>query len=447
MSTLGSQAITANKPHQSVSRTLVGTSIGNALEWYDWFVYTGFAIYVSKELFSSKNPTSAFLATMAIFAVGFVARPFGSFIFGWLADRIGRKHALASAVLCASVGSLLIALCPTYARIGFWASLLLVVARLIQGLAYGGELPSAQTYLSEMAPPNKRGLWSSTIYITGTLGMIFGLLLGVLLKNFLSATAMDAYGWRIPFVLGAALGWVAFWIRSRMFETEVFETQVESKENEENLARGVLRHWRTGLQVIGMTCGLTVAYYVWSVSAAPMAVKNFGYSINASFGSSIVGNVVFIAFLPLWGIFSDRFGRKANMLIAMLGCVILYIPLNLLIRHGTEPWRLIIAISIMLFFLGAYLSIAPAAYAEMFPTEVRATAFGVPYAIAIAAFGGTAPYIMSLWAAAPNRFIVYAIVLLLISVTTVLTLSETKGIDFAHETADAAVKVEQGAAV
>lgn len=414
---------------QSVMKTLLGTGIGNALEWYDWNVYASFAVFISSQFFEPEDATSAFLKTMAIFAVGFVARPFGGAFFGWLADKIGRKHSLAVAVIFASSGSLLIALCPTYARIGAWSSVLLLVARLIQGLAHGGELPAAQTYLSEMAPARHRGLWASAIYVTGTLGMIVGLLLGVILRDALSTQALQAWGWRIPFALGAVLGLVALWIRTSMGETEVFEEE----ETEHHLWRGVLANWRTGLQVIGMTCGLTVAYYIWSVSTAAVAEKNLGYSTNAAFGAALIGNIVFCISLPLWGLFSDRFGRKVNILIALLGVAVLYIPLNNFVRAGTETWRLTLAICIMLVLLGAYLGIAPAAYAELFPTKVRATGFGIPYAIAIALFGGTAPYIMSAWADKPMWFVAYVIILLLISAGTVLTLPETKGRDLHHE--------------
>ncbi|CEG92237.1 MFS transporter [Propionibacterium freudenreichii] len=419
-------------PRQSAFRTLLGTGVGNALEWYDWNIYASFAIYMSRELFSSKDPTSAFLETMGIFAVAFVARPFGGAFFGWLADRIGRKHALAIAVIFASGGSLLIAVCPTYHQVGAWSSLILLLARLIQGLAHGGELPSAQTYLSEMAPPNRRGLWASAIYVTGSFGLTLGLLFGVVLRDTLGSDAMNQYGWRIPFAAGAVLGVFAFWIRERMEETEAFEDEKKAGELKKSLVREVLKHKKIALQVIGMTCGLTVAYYIWSVSTASVAQKNLGYSTNDAFGASIIGNLVFMVSLPLWGMFSDRFGRKTNMLIAMIGCAVLYVPLNNMVRGGNEFWRLVLAICVMLVLLGAYLAIAPAAYAEMFPTEVRATAFGVPYAIAIALFGGTAPYIMSAWAATPNRFVIYVIVLLLISAATILTLPETKGIDLSY---------------
>lgn len=418
--------------HQSTVKTLAGTGIGNALEWYDWNVYASFAVFISSQLFESGDPTSAFLKTMAIFAVGFVARPFGGAFFGWLADKIGRKHSLAVAVIFASTGSLIIALCPTYAQVGAWSSALLLVARLIQGLAHGGELPAAQTYLSEMAPDHHRGLWASAIYVTGTLGMIIGLLLGVILRDTLSTPALESWGWRIPFALGAVLGLVALWIRTSMGETEVFVEEEESEE-EHHLWRGVLANWRTGVKVIGMTCGLTVAYYIWSVSTAAVAEKNLGYSTDAAFGASLIGNIVFCLSLPLWGIFSDKFGRKTNMLIALVGVAILYIPLNEFVRGGTQMWRLVIAICVQLILMGAYLAIAPAAYAELFPTKVRATGFGIPYAIAIAVFGGTAPYIMSAWAQTPNRFVAYVIVLLVISSVTVLTLPETKGKNLHHE--------------
>jgi len=427
-----SQTEVIKAPRQATLKTLLGTSIGNALEWYDWNVYGSFAIYFSSQLFYAANPTSAFMSTMAVFAVGFVARPFGSAFFGWLGDRMGRKHALVVAVLCASGGSLLIAVCPTYTSAGVFSSVLLVIARLVQGLAHGGELPSAQTYLAEVSPPRHRGLWSSAIYFTGTLGNLLGLILGLVLRNTLGADAMNLYGWRIPFALGAVLGVVAFWIRTRLEETEAFETESKRVKEHRNLAKDVLKHWRTGLQVIGMTCGLTTGYYIWSVSTASVAQANLGYSSNAAFTASIIGNIVFMISLPLWGIFSDRFGRKINMLIAMVGCAVLYVPLSNVVSGGTEWWRLALVICIMLILLGAYLGIAPAAYGELFPTSVRVTAFGVPYAIAVAAFGGTAPYIMSALKAQPNVFVGYVILLLVISAVTILTLKESKGKDLVN---------------
>lgn len=422
---------------QSKTKTLLGTGIGNALEWYDWNVYASFAIYFSTQLFNAKDPKSALLSTLAVFAVGFVARPFGGVVFGWLGDRVGRKHSLTLAVVAASLGSLLIAVCPTYERVGWLASLILLLARLVQGLAHGGEMPSAQTYLAEHAPRERRGLFASSIYVTGTAGLIVGLLMGLLLQTTLTDDQMAAWGWRVPFAVGAVLGLIALWIRSSMEESEVFEEHKASVATgavaKHNIFGQVFKNWRVGLQVIGMTCGLTVAYYIWSVSMASVAQSSFNFSASDAFTASLIGNVVFIVALPFWGIAADKIGRKPSMLIALIGSAVLYFPMLWLLAGG-QQWQLTLAISIQLVFLAGFLSHAPAAYAEMFPTNQRTAGFGIYYAIAIAAFGGTAPYVLT-WMGSNTMFAWYSIILLVISVITILTLPETKGKDLAqHET-------------
>lgn len=420
---------TAGTKKQSAAKTIVGTGVGNALEWYDWNVYASFAIYLSRELFDSNDPASAFLSTMAVFAVGFVARPFGGVVFGWIADRTGRRASLTLSVLTASAGALLIALCPTYDQVGVLASALLLVARILQGLAHGGELPSAQTYLAEESPREHRGFWASSIYVSGTIGLILGLIVGLILSLTLDDAAMSAWGWRVPFALGAVMGLFALWMRSRMEESVVFQAEAEEEVHapKENVFKAALHHWPQGLRVIGMTMGLTVIYYIWGVAMASLAQKQFGFDARTAFGVTLVANVVFIISLPLWGRFSDRFGRKPSMLIALVGSAVLYVPMTYLLQQGL--WQSVLAISVMLVLLGAYLAIAPAAYAEMFPTKVRATGFGVPYSIAIAAFGGTAPLLLAAWQGTPWLFPTYAIVLAVVSVGTVMTMPESKGKD------------------
>nr|WP_306305768.1 MFS transporter [Mobilicoccus pelagius] len=411
-------------------RAIVGTGIGNALEWYDWNVYATFSTFIAAQLFSKADPTSALLSTLAIFAVGFIARPFGGYLFGWLADRIGRKHSLMVAVICASVGSLLIAICPTYDQVGVWASAILLLARLVQGLAHGGELPSAQTYIAEAAPPARRGLWASSIYASGTVGLLFGMFLGLGLNIVLSDEAMSAWGWRIPFLLGAIFGLFAMWIRTRMEESEVFENEKETEGlPTRSILAGVWHHRRQALQVIGMTAGLTVTYYVWSVAMTPYAVKTLGFSTQQAFWASIIGNTALIASLPFWGMLSDRIGRKPLLLFAMIGSAVMYIPMLNLVQDQT--WQLALAISVMCVILSADLAIAPAVYAEMFPTASRASAFGIPYAVCIALFGGTAPYVQAWMGTAfgPRAFPMYAIALGVVSALTMLTLPETKGRD------------------
>jgi len=411
-------------------RTLIGTGIGNALEWYDWNVYAAFTVFLAAQLFDNSDPASAVLSTLAIFAVGFVARPFGGFLFGWIADRKGRKFSLMLAVSLASAGSLLIALTPTFGTVGVLSSVMLVVARLIQGLAHGGELPSAQTYLSEMAPRKKRGLWSSWIYISGTCGVLLGLLLAAVLNATLSADLMASFGWRIPFFVGALLGLYALYMRSGMEESEVFETAVGERPAREPIWPQMFRHRRAALQVVGLTLGITVAYYTWAVSAPIYATTTLGIDRGQALWAGVIGSLTFMVALPLWGALSDRIGRKPVLLVGTLGTALLYLPMSYLVKDSM--WQLAIAICVMLICLAAFLSIGPAVYAELFPTSVRTTGVGVPYSICIALFGGTAPYLQT-WMGATfpdaSPFPFYAVALLVISGLTVLKLPETKARD------------------
>lgn len=438
-----------HKP-QSALRTLSTTGVGNALEWLDWHIYAIFAAFFSTQLFDNSDPASAFLRTMAVFAVGFIARPLGGIFFGWLADRIGRKQALTLAVAAASLGSLMIALTPTYQQVGWVASAILVSARLIQGLAHGGELPAAQTYLAEHAPPARRGLWASSVYITGNLGALAGMCLGLGLNSALPEGAMHTWGWRIPFALAAILGVLAWWMRIKMAESHIFEAH-KQRQAHTTVAQGAtpttsapktsapktsalqaLREtWRSGLQVIGLTCGLTVCYYIWSVTMPSLAQREYGYSAHDAFLASITGTIVFLISLPFWGALSDRIGRKPCMLISLIGCSTLYLPLNYWIEHSHSRPALTISIALMLVFIGAFLGHGPATYAEMFPTKHRATGFGIPYAFAIALFGGTAAWVLS-WLNNNTYFAFYAIGLMMLSILTVLSLPETRGRDLAH---------------
>lgn len=419
---------------QSSMKTILGTGVGNGLEWFDWNIYASFAVYFSAQAFNDDDPTSAFLQTMAIFAVGFVARPFGGFVFGWIGDRIGRKHALTVAVLAASFGSLLIAALPTYDQVGVWSSVILLVARLVQGLAHGGELPSAQTYLAEHSPREHRGLWASSIYVTGTIGLLAGLLLGLILSSILTESQMSAWGWRIPFAIGAVLGLMALWIRSSMEESDVFEEEQQRQQQEEAKVNVLVALWQDrsrALRVIFMTAGLTVAYYIWSVSIAALAKQNLGYTDQEAFLASMIGNIALILALPVWGALSDRIGRRPCAIGGLLGTAVLYIPLILLIQG--EFWQLVVAIVVQLVLLAGMLSHAPAMYAEMFSTGNRASGFGIPYAIAIALFGGTAPY-LNTWVGDQIQFGVYVVALLVVSCAVMAFMPETKGKDLAHDT-------------
>lgn len=416
----------------AMRKTIVGTGIGNAVEWYDWAIYATFTPFIASQLFSKADPASAVLSTLAIFAVGFVARPFGGFLFGWIGDRVGRKTSMTLAVGLASLGSLMIGVAPTFASIGAWASLMLLVARLVQGLAHGGELPSSQTYLSEMAPKEKRGFWATLIYTSGTVGILFGTLLGAVLNMALSTEAMNAWGWRIPFLIGAALGLYALIMRSRLHETEAFESE-SGQAKRAPIWPQIVRHRKQALQVIGLTVGLTVIYYIWGVVAPSYATTALKIDRGEALWAGVVGNIVFIAALPVWGRLSDRIGRKKVLWSGAIGSALMHFPMTWLLKDSA--WQLAVSMSVMLIFIAASAAIVPAVYAELFPTSIRTVGVGVPYSICVALFGGTAPYLQQ-WLGTtlhmPDLFNVYAVLLLVVSAAFVFTIPETKGKDLAH---------------
>ncbi|HCA84643.1 MAG TPA: MFS transporter [Streptomyces sp.] len=410
-------------------KTLTGTGVGNALEWFDWNIYAIFAPYLAAQFFSSSDELSAVLSTLAVFAVGFAARPLGGFVFGWIADRKGRRFAMSLSVGGAAVGSLLIAVSPTYGAVGALASLLLLVARLVQGLAHGGELPTAQTYISEAAPDGRRGLWASLIYVSGTVGIMVGTALGAVMATTLDSGQMADWGWRVPFFLGGLFGLYALAMRRRMPETEAFEEAAEEQDADDgpSMWRTIVEHRKQALQVVGLTVGLTVAYYAWAVSAPQYAISSRGLDPAGALWAGLAANVVFVVALPLWGALSDRIGRKPVLLVNSLGVAAVIFPLNAFI--GDEAWRLGVAMAIAMIFMAAGAAIVPAVYAELFPTRIRTIGVAVPYAVCVALFGGTAPYLQT-WMGAElgdAYFTGYIVVLLLISAAVITTLPETKG--------------------
>lgn len=413
---------------RTVRRNLFGIGAGNLLEWYDWNVYASFSVYIAAHAFNHDDPTSALLNTLAVFAVGFFARPFGGFLFGWIGDRKGRKFSLTLAILMASIGSLAIALVPNYDSVGAWASVMLVLARLTQGLAHGGELPSSQVFLAEVAPAKHRGLWSSWIYVSGTTGILLGVLLAAVLNLTLSADQLNSFGWRIPFVIGAIGGLFTLYLRRQMDESEAYVKVSQTEKVHENIFKQIWQHRIGALQVIGLTVGVTVAYYAWAINAPTYANTQLGMDRGLTLWAGVIGNIVLIASLPLWGTLADRVGRKPVLLWSAIAVLVLYLPIHHWLRG--DFLVLVVSVSVMSALLAGSLAIMPAIFSELFPPEVRTSGIGFPYAFAVAAFGGTAPYVQT-WAATLNFnfFPYYVMALMVVTTLTVLTVPETKGKD------------------
>ncbi len=374
-------------------KAIFGGSIGNLVEWYDWYAYSAFALYFSASFFPQGNKTAQLLNTAGIFALGFLMRPIGGWIFGRIADKVGRKQSMTLSVLLMSFGSLLIAFIPTYQSIGIIAPLVLLFARLLQGLSVGGEYGVSATYLSEMATKNRRGFYSSFQYVTLIGGQLFALGIQLILQKVLSDTELHAWGWRIPFVIGAILSLVALYMRSILYETKAFETQKNRSDERKGTIRELLKHPKALLIVIGLTLGGTLAFYTYTTYMQKFLVYTVNLSKAESTLISFISMLIFALIQPLFGALSDRIGRRPLLIsFGVLGSICT-VPLLTALSHTTSLYTAFFLLLSGLFIVSGYTSINAIVKAELFPAEVRALGVGLPYALTVAIFGGTAEYV------------------------------------------------------
>lgn len=377
-------------------RSIFSGSVGNLVEWYDWYAYSAFAIYFAPHFFPKGDTTAQLLNTAAVFAVGFLMRPVGGWLMGIYADRHGRKAALMLSVLLMCAGSLVIALAPGYQSIGLAAPALLVFARLLQGLSVGGEYGTSATYLSEMADSRHRGFWSSFQYVTLVMGQLVALALLVVLQRWmLSEQQLHEWGWRIPFVIGAMCAVTALYLRRGMQETESFAAARQRKEQRGSL-RVLLQHPREVLTVIGLTMGGTLAFYTFTTYPQKFLVNTGGFSKADATLISAASLFVFMLLQPLVGALSDRVGRRPILIaFGVLGTLSTYTILSGL-ASASGVWSAFAWVMTGLVIVSGYTSINAVVKAELFPAHIRALGVGLPYALAVSVFGGTAEY-MALW--------------------------------------------------
>ena len=368
-------------------------SVGNLVEWYDFYAYTAFALYFAPHFFPSHDPVVQQLNAATLFAAGFIVRPVGGWLFGHLADRYGRRLSLMVSVLMMCFGSLLIAFTPTYATIGFAAPALLAMARIIEGLSLGGEYGASATYLSEIADPDHRGFYSSFQYVTLIGGQLTAILVLLLLQNvFLTHEQLVAWGWRIPFVIGALLAVTAMFMRRHMQETEAFEAAKSTMKRESSL-KGLMKYPREVAIVVGLTAGGTAAFYTFTTYMQTFVKQTVGLSdIVTTY--VIAGSLIFAAVLqPIYGLISDKIGRKPMLMFFGLAGSLLTVPILTTLSGTKSPWIAFLLICGAWVFTAGYTSINAVVKAELFPTAIRATGVAVPYAVTVSIFGGTAPAI------------------------------------------------------
>ncbi len=371
-------------------RSILAGSAGNLVESFDWFVYAAFGLYFSKIFFPGGDRTTQLLSTAAVFGVGFLARPLGAWIMGLYGDRIGRKTAMVMSVSLMCVGSLLIAVCPGEAQIGVAAPAILVFARILQGVSMGGEYGVSAVYLSEMASRKNRGFWSGIFYSTLIGGQLLAMGVLLTLTALLTPEAMQAWGWRIAFVVGGALGVAVFWLRRGMDETPSFQARTGPRATTLGLIRS---HPRESLIVMGLTAGGTLAYYTYTTYIQKFLVNTSGFTKDQANLIVTGGLAIFMLVNPLIGALSDRIGRRAVLItFGVLGATLTWPMLSTLARTQ-DPLAAFGLVTASLVVVAGYSSVNAVVKAELFPTEVRALGVALPFALANALFGGTAEFV------------------------------------------------------
>lgn len=378
---------------EAARKAVTAGAIGNFIEWYDFAVYGYFATIIATQFFPSENRVASLLATFAVFAVAFFMRPLGAFVFGSYGDRIGRRTTLAAAVILMGVSTLMIGVLPTYSQVGVLAPILLVVARLLQGFSAGGEWSGSAAFMVEYAPSDRRGLYGSWQQFSIVAGLLAGSLMGSLLGAVLSEDALNAWGWRVPFILGVLVGLVGLYLRLRLQDTPAFRA-LEQKEEvaDAPLKESFTTHGGESFTAFGFTIAWTVSYYILLTYMPTYVSETLGLSLTSALTANAIGLVVLMALIPFTGALSDRIGRKPLLIAFSVLIALLSYPLFLLVSTGNF---LFIVVGQVLFALIICLfsGPGPAALVEMFPTNVRYSALGVSYNLAVAAFGGTAPFV------------------------------------------------------
>jgi MHS family proline/betaine transporter-like MFS transporter len=421
-------ATVTNAVVRQTSRQAVSAAvIGNVLEWYDFAVYGFLASIIGKTFFPSGDDVSQLLAAFAVYGVGFLARPIGGIVIGRIGDTRGRKTALVLTIMLMAAGTVLIGLIPGYASIGIAGPLLVLIARLMQGFSAGGEWGGSTAFIVEWAEEGERGFLGSFQQCSVSAGLLLGSGVAALVATLLEPATMEAWGWRVPFLLGALLGPVGIYMRRNIDETPAYEKAMRTPAA---AADDDAPFWLAA-RAFGFTILWTVAFYIF-LNYMPTFIKTYAkVSSAAALWSNTIGLLVLVVAIPIMGRLSDRIGRKPLLLACCICFIVLPYPVFALYLSA-PPLGVIIAVQIVFGLIIAMFSGAgPAAISEIFPTRIRSTWMTTGYALSVAIFGGFAPYIAT-WLIAttgsPISPVYYVIAAAVVSTIVIARLKET-----AHE--------------
>ncbi|MEU8639407.1 MFS transporter [Amycolatopsis sp. NPDC048633] len=428
MTTRISPTTTGAVSEKRVIGNVLRGSIGNLVEWYDWYAYAAFTTYFAKSFFPTTDTTAAFLGTAAVFAVGFLMRPLGGWMLGRFADRFGRRSALVLSVTLMAGGSLLIAVTPSYSTIGLAAPILLLVARLIQGLSVGGEYSTSATYLSEVATPGKRGFYSSFQYVTLYGGQLLALGLQLILQGLLTEQQLTSWGWRIAFGVGTVAALSVMWLRRGMDESESFTKEKgDDTAGDRGTLRALAKYPKEIALVVGLTLGGTVAFYTFATYSQKF-LENTAHIPRRTVTIILFSAILLAAILqPLAGKLSDRIGRRPLLLFFGIAGTLLTVPIMTVMGSTRNPVGAFFLVLAGLVVVAGYTSINAIVKAELFPTKIRAIGVGLPYALTVAIFGGTAELIAQALKSAGHEsvFFWYVAGCVLVSLIVYGTMRET----------------------
>ena len=395
---------------------IVGAASGNLVEWFDFYIYAVFAAYFTHALTApDMEPTTKAIYVWGVFAASFFMRPIGSWLFGRIADRHGRKKSMVISICLMALSSFLFAALPTYDQVGMLAPFLLLMVRLLQGLSVGGEYGAVATYMSELGLKGQRGFFASFQYVTLSGGQLLASLLGVILLGFMTEQQLNDGGWRIPFVIGGVAALLSLAARSRLEET--LSNEDAEREESGSLIALLRQHWKTFLLVVGYTSAGSLTFYV-------VTVYSKTYLTNIGMDGKTVGFImttalfVFMIAQPFFGMLSDRIGRRASMLaFSLLSAICIYpVMVTGMRSFADSPVIITLLLIFLMMLLSFYTSISGLVKAEMFPPHVRALGVGFSYAVGNALFGGSAPSVALLFkdAGIENTFFIYVIIMLII---------------------------------